>query len=612
MADFFGIAPGEASYTTTSYGQGGYGSTAGFGTGSVDYTSAGGYASGTGGYTAGGYTAGGYTTGGYNTGGYTTGTEEIVTTTTATTTPIVNTQVLNTGIETNFGTNTADGYFGGQADIVAEVQQTQNYDYGGSYFGEGSNIITTVAPVQTVVENRVTAPPAPVYQPYQDYSTDYYDYEEPPKKKSFCNLRNALLGCLGLLLLGGLLGGLLGLLKWFKNRPAKPIDYIQPPIIQPLIIQPIPEIIPIKPLPTIIPTVPDVVVTPDVPIAPPTSTVITQPVRPYVSTYVQPATATFTTTTTTIVPGYRTVLSVDKYGKIVSSRKEIVDRKYTPEELNAALQNAIASGNYTNDENYAVSIRNAFRNYYSNDDDFNRAVAIAFEDGHIPNTVAPYADTQVTTSTGVSFLTGEEIQSLVDASKQHGKLTESSIAKLGLSAQATQALIQHAQTQGFLNSGELVNFSMGPRAVDSTVYLNEASDTPITTVLPTSVVEAEVAAFKASHPSVPTLTPAHVQELLAYKEARGNFNAEALQQLGLTEDQFNLMLDNSLESGLITADQRSSLRVGGFRQAISDRASKIGNAISETFNRAIGRDDEHIFDGVPIVHGKEQDTEKLL
>lgn len=365
MTDYMSFVPGSASYTGGSN----------FGGNIESYENFGGF-------------------GNFGQGGHT----EEVTTTTMTTRPVVNTEVIEQGIEAAFGSNTAEGYFGGsQAQVSNFAAQTADFGAvnafdGDGFFGGGSSqVVTTLeqqvaVPPSTFTQTHTTytpPPPAPTYNAYQDYNTNFDYYEEPVKKASLCNLRNILLGLGGLLLLGGLLGGLIALLRHlFKSKskatipsyiipqpaPLTPdITLIQPPIVQPTIVQP---------------------------------TFIQEPVQPFLQPIqpIQPIQP--------VQPGFQ---------------------NYSPDQLNAALLAAIGAGALPAAGLAGLAGYNAFSQ----------------------NAVQ-----------GALGLTPADIPQLLALRKVEGKFTPKTLAKLGVTEEQYRLMLGNAYASGLVNKKQLEQLAL--------------------------------------------------------------------------------------------------------------------------------------------------------
>lgn len=508
MGDYFGYTP-AGEYNSTSYGTSGAG-----GVVSTSYTPA---------STFGGATYGGNTYGGT--------TEEIITTTNTYTTPVTNTQVIGTGIETNFGTNVADGFFGGsQANVAAgATNATSTFtEYGGDgFFGAGaSQVITTVDQTPTtVVETRVVEPITttvttnysnPVnygnYNAYDDYSANLYDYTETPKPASCCNLKNICLGLLGLLLLGGLLGGLIGLLRFFlKGRNQQTIpSYLIPeevpqyitPINPPPIVFPTPPTVVVNP-----PIVPDVVITPppeikpDVPIVTP---LVTPGSSKVISSKITVLPYNVTTTTSTIRPPSIITLRPIKVNPIVVPSKPVL---------------------------------------VSNPD--------------LPITSQPDVSiitTQTNTLLGPQ-LTSSDIQQLLLIQKQYGTVDANLLAKLGMSPAQYTTMIQTAGQAGLITPSQLSLLSI-PQI-----------DLPVTTT------------------SVAPLTSTDVQQLLLLAQQYGGINSSLLNQLNLSEAQYRTMIANANQSGLLSGSDFAKLNLPSSGSKLLNSVGKVSNKISSWFGK---------------------------
>lgn len=502
MTDYMSFVPGTTNYTSSSN----------FGGNIQSYDNFGGF-------------------GNFGQGGRT----EEVTTTTMTTRPVVNTEVIEQGIESAFGSNTAEGYFGGaQANVSNINNQTANFNafnqfQGDGFFGGGaSQVITTVEQQVTAPQTSYTTtqttytpppppPPAPApvttYNAYQDYNTNYDYTEEVPKKKSICNLRNILLGCAGLLLLGGLLGGLLALLRHLfksKNKAAIPsyiipqptpltpdINLIQPNIVQPPIVQP-----PIVQPPIVQPTFNP------------------EPVQPFL----QP-----------IQPGFQ---------------------NYSADKLNAALLAALAAGALP-----AAGI--AGYNALNQNQNLNQG--------------------QIGTAQGSFGFTPADIPQLLALRKVEGKFTPKTLAKLGMTEEQYRVLLGNAYSSGLVNKKQLELLALNGKIAP---YLNlDAEDqtiAPAPAVLNPNVF-GNLNAF----------SPADIQQLLGIADRNGKFKAKSLGKFGMKEPQFLSMLTNSYRNGIVSEKQLSDLGVGinengelGFN---GSAGFGFRNKLSRAWNTLLGR-----------------------
>lgn len=508
MGDYFGYTP-AGEYDSTSYGTSGAG-----GAFSTSYTPA---------STFGGATYGGNTYG--NT------TEEVITTTNTYTTPVTNTQVIGTGIETNFGTNVADGFFGGsQANVAAgATNATSTFtEYGGDgFFGGGaSQVVTTVDQTpMTVVETRVVEPisttvttnySTPVnygnYNAYDDYSANLYDYTETPKPASCCNLKNICLGLLGLLLLGGLLGGLIGLLRFFlKGRNQQTIpSYLIPeevpqyitPINPPPIVFPTPPTVVVNP-----PIVPDVVITPSPEIKPDVP-IVTPLVMPgstkVISSKITVLPYNVTTTTSTIRPPSIITLRPIKVNPIVVPSKPVL----------------VSNPDVSITSQPDVSI----------------------------------TTTQTNTLLGPQF-TSRDIQQLLLIQKQYGTVDANLLAKLGISPAQYTTMIQTASQAGIIAPSQL-----------SLLTISQ-TDLPVTTT------------------TVAPLTTTDVQQLLLLAQQNGGINSSLLNQLNLSEAQYRTMIANANQSGLLSASDFAKLNLASTGSKLLNSVGKVSSKISGWFGK---------------------------
>lgn len=506
MGDYFGYTP-AGEYSSTSYGTSG-----------ADGLVSTAYAPTS---TFGGNTYGGTT-------------EEIITTTNTYSTPVTNTQVIGTGIETNFGTNVADGFFGGgQANVAAGATgATSTYaEYGGDgFFGGGaSQVVTTIDQTPTtVVETRVVEPisttvttnySTPVnygnYNAYDDYSANLYDYNETPKPASCCNLRNICLGLLGLLLLGALLGGLVGLLRLFlKGRNQQTIpSYLIP--------EEVPQIItPIAPPPIVFPTPPTVVVTPpvipDVLITPPAPEV--KPDVPIVTPLVMPGSTKVISSKIVVLPyNVTSTISTIRPPSTITLRPIKVNPIVVP----------------------------------------SKPVLVPNPD--IPVTAQP--DVSITTTQTntvvVPQLTANDIQQLLLIQQQYGAVDASLLAQLGISPAQYTTMIQTATQSGLIAPSQLALLSVPQTQID----------VPVTT---TSVGTASFA----------SLTPTDVQQLLILSQQHGGINPSLLQQLNLSESQYRTMIANANQSGLLSATDFARLNLGSTNSKLLSSVGKASSKIS--------------------------------
>lgn len=636
MTDLFSVGPGTTSYTNTSYFGGG--TDAGVSSYGTSY--------------GGGYGAGSSVG---NSGAYGAGTTTRTVTTNTTTTPVVDTQIVGREIVTALGTNTADGYFGGgQAAVTetttAQANTAQDYGSGGFFGADGSQIVTTVQQNQyiqpstatitettktftpaTTTYTNYTPPPAPTnyqsYTDYNDYGGGMYDYVEEPKPASYCNLRNILLSLLGLLLLGGLLGGLLWLLKYLRGfaKPSIPSGLI--PDVQQL--APILPIAPNITTPVILPPTPPVITPPPVIIAP-TPNFTTPIVTP----------STITTVTPTINGQTTTVVIPPRFSSI-----------YTTEQLNAALRAALAGGVLSNNGVFTQTLRNAFRKYYTNDAEYNRAMQAAFSVTQLPNFGLPAAGNVTIISSEPAPLTAADIQQLVFFRDNVGPINADTLAKLQLNQAQYQILLQRAFDTGLINRDQFtrlafsnvvttvttapaastvvfqapaaagltviqptpdVTIAGAPSAADlllaaaaaapaqqaiaaapsaEDLLLAAAAAAPATTTTTivgpaTTQAAADAAAAAAAAAAAPALSSSDIQQLLAYVAASGNMTTDALSKLGLTSDQYSQMLQTALKSNLIDAGTLAKLSLPS---AASSFFGSISNAVSGAFNKVLGR-----------------------
>ena len=407
MTDYFSIAPGTSTYTTTSYLPG---------MGATSYNN-------------------------YGT--------ETVTTTTNTSTPVVNTQVLGTGVETTFGTNTADGYFGGgQAAVSSYGAAAETYGAGTYFGGDSSQVVTTNLPAtSTYTETSVAA--APTYQnyDYQDYSSGLYNYAEPPKKKSLFNLRNILLGCLSLFLLGGLLGGLLWALKRFK-KPSLPIVTPTPqPLVPAPILRPGPTTVLIRrdgysTTPMVLPTKPQ-------------SNVITAP-TPRLIEVPAPVLKPQVTQITQIpqvvqLPQVAQVAQVTQVPQFIQLPEVAQVPQFSQEQMNAAIQAAIQSGALVPDENFESAVRSAFRPYFSSDEEFSSAQAAALR-------------TTAHSAASLPVLSAEDIRQLCIVAGQMGGVLSPLLIQFGLTAETFELMLRQAVASGIADQSQLAQLGLLPEA----------------------------------------------------------------------------------------------------------------------------------------------------
>lgn len=411
MTDYFSIAPGSSTYTTTSY-------------------------------------LPGMGAAGYNNYG-----TETVTTTTNTSTPVVNTQVLGTGVETNFGTNTADGYFGGgQAAVNSFGVAAESYGAGTYFGGDSSQVVTTSLPAtSTYAETSVAA--APTYQnyDYQDYSSGLYGYAEPPKKKSLFNLRNILLGCLGLLLLGGLLGGLLWALKRFR-KPSLPIVTPAPqPLVPAPILRPGPTTVLIRrdgysTTPMVLPTKPQSNI-----ITAPTPRLIEVP-APVLKPQVTQITQIPQVVQLPQVPQVAQVPQVIQLPQVpqVTQVAQVTQvPQFSQEQMNAAIQAAIQSGALIPDDNFESAVRSAFRPYFSSDEQFSSALATALQ------TAAP-------SPASLPTLSAADLQQLSLIAGQTGGISPSVLTQLGLTPETFELMLKQAVSSGVADQTQLAQLGLLP------------------------------------------------------------------------------------------------------------------------------------------------------
>lgn len=666
MTDLYNVAPGTTSYTTTSYLPGSSGTTyAGTGTTGATYTTAGNtygtsYGGGTSLYGAGtsGYGGSTITYGVGGTSGSALGAQPT-------------TRVVGQTVEANFGTNTADGFFGGGQAAVSTatpVTTTTTYVSGqnsSSYFGgQGAGFVSTVQPVgatttTTVVETVKTAPPvtttyttttpapapAPTFNAYQDYNAGLYDYGEAPKPASCCNIRNILLGCLGLLLLAGLLSGLLFLLRFLRLRagsgvaaitpggsiPSGLIPQVVPQPVRPVIPAPIvapanatititkpvlpatPVLIPVKPAPVVLPVVPIVT-----PAANASSTVVIQPapVQPAIITIkpapVQPAMTTIVTPT---ISGQTTTTVVQP--QFVS--------KFSQEQLTAALSAAIAAGALKNPTQFLQVVQQAFRKYYTSDAEFAKAIQLAFASIKLPaaapaqpaatNVVTqpagittviskPAATTVITQPAATTFinqpaattvvtqqaaaqpaaLTANDVQTLLLLTNKLGGINSAILTQLKLTPTQYLLLLRNALSSGLINQAQFIQLTTGPAA------------TPASIAATSGQIGSIAAPAAAQAAALPTLSASDIQQLLAFASAKGEITTDALSKLGLTGSQYTQMLKTALDSKLIDAGQFAKLSLAsagaGFLGALTNAAGSVGNVMSDAFSKVVSKASE--------------------